>query len=79
LAGGGVAATAGQLLLTRAYAMAAAARIGPVTYVAVLFSSLYGWLLWGESLTPLGWAGAALICGAGVLATTTPAAEPSSA
>jgi drug/metabolite transporter (DMT)-like permease len=74
LAAGGVFATAGQLLLTRAYATAPAARIGPVTYVAVIFSSLLGWLLWGETLGALGLAGAVLVCCAGMLTTAMRAA-----
>jgi drug/metabolite transporter (DMT)-like permease len=70
LAASGLFATAGQLLLTRAYAVAPAARIGPVTYVAVLFSSVYGWLLWGEKLGVYSLAGAVVICCAGVLTMT---------
>jgi drug/metabolite transporter (DMT)-like permease len=44
----GVLATAGQLCLTRAYALAPAARIGAFTYVAVVFGGLLGWALWDE-------------------------------
>jgi drug/metabolite transporter (DMT)-like permease len=70
LAASGLFATAGQLLLTRAYALAPAARIGPVTYVAVVFSSLYGWVIWGDTLGALGLVGAVLICSAGILTST---------
>ncbi len=70
LATSGLFATAGQLLLTRAYALAPAARIGPVTYVAVVFSSLYGWVIWGDTLGALGLVGAVLICSAGILTST---------
>ena len=48
LIGIGLFATAGQLCLTRAYALAPAARIGAFTYVAVVFGGLIGWTLWGE-------------------------------
>jgi len=48
LVGIGVLATLGQLCLTRAYALAPAARIGAFTYVAVVFGGLIGWALWGE-------------------------------
>ena len=42
-------ATAGQLLLTQAYSLAPAARIGAFTYVAVVFGGLIGWALWDEA------------------------------
>ncbi len=46
----GMFATFGQLSLTRAYALAPAAQIGSLIYSAVVFSALWGWLIWGESL-----------------------------
>jgi drug/metabolite transporter (DMT)-like permease len=48
LAATGVFATAGQFCLTRAYSLAAAARVGPFTYVSVIFAGLIGWGLWNE-------------------------------
>lgn len=36
------------MMLTRAYALGAAARIGAIAYSVVLFSALLGWLLWNE-------------------------------
>lgn len=63
-------ATAGQLLMTRAYGMAPAAQVGPFTYVSVVFASLYGWLFWDELLDMLTLAGAILIAAAGVLTGT---------
>lgn len=50
LVGAGVTATIGQLNLTRAYACAPAARVGPFTYTAVIFSGLLAWLIWGERM-----------------------------
>ena len=50
LVAAGISATAGQLCLTQAYVCAPAARVGPFTYMAVIFSALLAWLLWGESL-----------------------------
>jgi drug/metabolite transporter (DMT)-like permease len=64
----GVLATSGQLLLTRAYALAPAARIGPFTYSTVVFAALFGWLLWDEVPDGLSVVGAALVFAAGVLA-----------
>jgi drug/metabolite transporter (DMT)-like permease len=60
--------TCGQLLLTRAYSLAPAARVGPFTFSTVLFAALFGWVLWGE--VPDRWSivGGALVCTAGVLA-----------
>ena len=53
LVGAGVTATVGQLNLTRAYAWAPAALVGPFTYVSVVFSALLAWWIWDENLD--GW------------------------
>lgn len=50
LTGAGLTATIGQLCLTRAYASAPAARVGPFTYAAVIFSALIAWALWDERM-----------------------------
>ncbi|PTU32010.1 DMT family transporter [Stenotrophobium rhamnosiphilum] len=50
LIGAGLTATVGQLCLTRAYAMAPAARVGPFTYAAVIFSALIAWMIWDERM-----------------------------
>ncbi|WJW76326.1 DMT family transporter [Thiohalobacter sp. IOR34] len=68
LAATGLFATAGQLLLTRGYALAPAAQVGPFTYTAVVFAGLYGWFFWQEMPDLLSLAGAGLVIGAGVLA-----------
>ncbi len=54
LAAVGILATLSQLCLTRAYALAPANRIGPVTYLAIVIAGAYAWALWGE--TPDAWA-----------------------
>lgn len=66
LIGVGVFATIGQLTMTRAYALAQAARIGAITFAIVAFAAALGWWWWGERLNPLSWTGIALvlICGA---------------
>ena len=64
----GMFATAGQLLLTRSYALASASFIGPFTYSAVVFATIIGWLLWDESPHALTLAGALLVCMAGIIA-----------
>ena len=47
---GGLAATLGQLSLTKAYSLASAAHIGAMTYVVVVFGALIGWAIWHEAL-----------------------------
>jgi drug/metabolite transporter (DMT)-like permease len=64
----GVFATIGQLCLTRAYALAPAARIGAFTYVAVVFAGLIGWALWDERPDGYSIAGMALVIGCCLMA-----------
>ena len=65
----GLLAAVGQILLTRGYSLAPAAQVGPFTYGNVVFATLFGWIFWGEALDALTWAGAVLICMAGIIAT----------
>jgi drug/metabolite transporter (DMT)-like permease len=64
----GLFGSLGQLLLTRGYAVAPAARIGPFTYFSVVYAALFGYLFWGETLDLAFVAGAGLIAIAGILA-----------
>ncbi len=57
----GLLATASQLCLSRAYALAAASRIGPVNYLSIVIAGFYGWLLWGERPQPAALFGVLLI------------------
>jgi drug/metabolite transporter (DMT)-like permease len=68
LAAIGVLATLGQLSLTRAYALAPAARIGAFTYVAVVFGGLIGWALWDERPDAASATGMALVVACCLLA-----------
>ncbi|MDI1300379.1 MAG: DMT family transporter [bacterium] len=61
LAAVGLCATLSQLCLTRAYALAPANRIGPVTYLAIVIAGIYAWWLWGETPDGYALAGAGLI------------------
>ena len=63
----GVLSTAGQVLITRAYACAPAAQVGPFLYAIVVFAGLLGWALWSEIPDGLSLAGAVLVIAAGVL------------
>jgi drug/metabolite transporter (DMT)-like permease len=68
LIGTGVFATVGQLCLTRAYALAPAARIGAFTYIAVVFGGLLGWALWSETPDAASVIGMALVIACCLLA-----------
>lgn len=63
----GVLATSAQLLMTRAYAHAPAAQVGPFSYSIVVFAGLLGWALWGELPDLLSLCGVLLVIAAGVL------------
>ncbi len=67
LLGVGAFATGGQLLLTRAYASAPAAFIGPFTYTSVIFAGAFGWTLWGEAPDLWSLAGIVLVIGSCLL------------
>jgi drug/metabolite transporter (DMT)-like permease len=63
----GAISTAAQLLLTRAYAYAPAAQVGPFSYGTVVFAALFGWALWSEIPDTLSAVGALLVVAAGIL------------
>ena len=67
LLGVALLAVCGQVLLTRGYSLAPAARVGPFSYGNVVFSALIGWLLWSETFSLWSAAGTLLVCGAGML------------
>ncbi|MFC7331783.1 DMT family transporter [Rhodocista pekingensis] len=62
---GGVA----QLLLTRAYRSAPVAVVAPFDYTAMLWATLYGYLIWDEVPETAVWIGAAIVIGSGVYIT----------
>lgn len=64
----GVVATLGQLILTRAYLYAPAARIGPFLYAGPVFAGLLDWAIWGRLPDPLFVVGAVLVVAAATLA-----------
>ncbi|HEX2668479.1 MAG TPA: DMT family transporter [Gammaproteobacteria bacterium] len=64
----GALAALGQLLMTRGYAYAPAAQVGPFGYSTIVFSVMAGWLVWGETPRLLFWCGAALIALGGITA-----------
>jgi drug/metabolite transporter (DMT)-like permease len=65
----GLLAAVGQFFLTKGYSMAPAAQVGPLSYGNVVFATINGWIYWGETMDLLTWAGAFLICIAGIITT----------
>jgi drug/metabolite transporter (DMT)-like permease len=63
----GVTATMGQLAMTRAYAHAPAAQVGPFIYSAVVFAAGLDWLFWRKLPDWYTVAGGLLVAGAGIL------------
>lgn len=60
-------ATAAQMLITTAYRIAPAGRIGQFTYSSVVFAALLGWLIWSDPFTLNQALGCVFIVGAGLL------------
>jgi drug/metabolite transporter (DMT)-like permease len=63
----GVTATACQLAMTRAYAHAPAAQVGPFIYSAVLFAAALDWLFWRKLPDAFTVVGGVLVAAAGIL------------
>ena len=54
-------------LYTRAYAIAPASAIAPITYLAIVLGGLWGWLIWGQIPDRWSLLGSALVIGGGLL------------
>lgn len=63
----GLSATAGQLLMTKAYSHAPASQIGGFVYMGVVFAALLDWLRLGLAPSPHFFAGAVLVMASGAL------------
>lgn len=72
LLGLGASATLAQLAMTSAYRTGKTLVVGSLAYSTVVFASLFGIVLWGETLPPSSWAGMALIIASGVIALKLP-------
>ena len=77
LLGIGVFAAAGQLSLTAAYRHAPAGPTSLLSYATIVFSALFGWLVWAEVPDNLSILGGILILAGGVLAFTQAPPPPS--
>lgn len=64
----GLFASLGQLCMTYAYSSGATLVVACLSYFAIVFSALFGLLLFDDQIPPAGWAGMALIIGSGILA-----------
>lgn len=69
-------ATAAQLAMTRAYTRGKTMLAAALAYSTVIFSSLFGMLLWGEVLPASAWAAIGLIILSGIAATHYSRASP---
>ena len=55
-----------SFLLIIAYRHAPAAVAAPFDYTALIWATLFGWILWNEDVDPMVWAGALIIAFAGI-------------
>lgn len=65
----GITATIAQIAMTRAYRYGAMLVTANLQYTGIVFSSLWGILIWGDRLDLGGWLGIAIILASGVAAT----------
>ena len=75
----GLIATVSQLLMSRAYSLAPPGKIGPLSYLAIVFSGTFAWFLWGEMPGLSSWIGAALIFASTMISIFLPGARPKAA
>lgn len=64
----GLTGTFAQLAMTRAYRTGNTLVVGALSYSTLVFGALLSWVVWGEKLQPLEWAGMAIIIASGILA-----------
>jgi S-adenosylmethionine uptake transporter len=65
----GVLAALGQLCMTRAYTSGATLVVANLQYSGIVFSALFGLILFGDTLSVLAWLGMGLIIASGIAAT----------
>lgn len=66
----GLLAAGGQLCMTLAYSKGATLVVANLQYSGIVFSALYGLLLFGDQIPLIGWAGMGLIIVSGIASTT---------
>ena len=65
----GVTATIAQMAMTRAYRLGAMLVTANLQYTGIIFSSIWGILIWGDHLELSGWLGSVIILVSGIAAT----------
>lgn len=65
----GMIGGAASFLMIVAYRNAPAAVNAPFDYTALLWSAMWGWIVWAQSPDPMVWLGAAVVVGAGLFIT----------
>ncbi len=65
----GLLAAGGQLCMTLAYSKGATLVVANLQYSGIVFSALYGLLLFGDQIPWMGWTGMTLVIGCGIAAT----------
>lgn len=65
----GVTAAVGQMAMTRAYHVGRTLVVANLQYSGIVFSTIWGMLIWSDALGWSGWAGIAIIIASGVTAT----------
>ena len=65
----GLLAALGQLCMTRAYTRGATMVVANLQYSGIIFAALFGVLLFGDQMAPIGWLGMATIIVSGMTAT----------
>ncbi|HCE10262.1 MAG TPA: EamA family transporter [Oxalobacteraceae bacterium] len=65
----GLSATAAQMAMTRAYRLGKTLVTANLQYTGIVFSSGWGILIWGDSLSWIGWLGIVVILVSGIVAT----------
>jgi S-adenosylmethionine uptake transporter len=69
LLGIGISATVAQMAMTRAYRLGNTLVTANLQYTGIVFSSVWGILIWGDTLNWIGWLGIAVILVSGLAAT----------
>jgi drug/metabolite transporter (DMT)-like permease len=71
----GVVATISQFVMSKAYVLAPPGKIGPFSYLAIVFSGIFAWFLWGEVPGLSSWIGAGLIFGSTLISISMPGGQ----
>lgn len=69
LLGIGVTATIAQIAMTRAYRLGKTLVTANLQYTGIVFSSMWGIIIWGDAMGWFGWSGIAIILASGIAAT----------